>query len=189
MSAPRVTRPRGMARVFSKVAVALVGFLLLGACGPPTDEERTAAEAEIYAAVTRYLVETDNTFGANHRFAEVLVVNHLEPDAGDALEPWGRSTGLLSDDQLAAINTAITDLAPVRFIDSQWDHIREDELAPVVRNSAIITLAPVEFDREGATVGANLWCGGTCGLWITYRVTDGPGGWTVTGTQGTWSIS
>ena len=189
MGAFTVTRPGGRARGSSVVAVALVGILLLGACGPPTGEDRTSAEAEIYAAVTRYLVEFGNTFGPNHRFAEVLVVNHLEPDAGDPLEPWGRSTGLFSDDQLAAINTAIEDLAPVRFIDSQWDYIREDELAPVIRNSAIITLAPVKFDSEGATVGANLWCGGTCGLWITYRVTDSPDGWTVTGPQGTWSIS
>ena len=185
----RMTRTRCGTPVFSLVAVALVSFLLLGACGPPTGADRASAEAEIYASVTRYLLEFNNTFGAHHRFAEVLVVNHLDPDAGDALKPWDRSTALLSDDQRTAITAAIEDLAPVRFIDSQWDYIRKDELAPVIRGSAIITLAPVDFDSDGATVGANLWCGGLCGLWLTYRVTDGPDGWTVTGTEGTRSIS
>lgn len=171
------------------VTVALVGYLLLGGCGPPTGADQGSAEAEIYATVARYLVEFDNTFGANYRFAEVLVVNHLDPDAGDAMKAWERSDTLLSDDQRTAIIAAIEDLAPIRFIDSQWDYIRKEDLAPVIRNSAIITLAPVEFDSDGATVGANLWCGGLCGLWLTYRVTDGPDGWTVTGPEGTWSIS
>lgn len=184
-----MTKTRQRTSVFSVAAVVLVSALLLGGCGPTSGADQASAEAEIYAAVTRYLVEFDNTFGPNYRFAEVLVVNHLDPDAGDALKGWDRSDALLSEDQRTAIAAALEDLAPVRFIDSQRDHIRKDELAPVIPGSAIITLAPAEFDSEGATVGVNLWCGGTCGLWITYRVTDGPDGWTVSGTEGTWSIS
>ena len=89
--------------MFSAVAVALVNSILLGVCGPPSGADRVSAEAEIYPTVTRYLVEFDNTYGAHHRFTEVLVANHLDPDAGDAMTSWDRSAVPLSDDQRIAI--------------------------------------------------------------------------------------
>ena len=172
------------------VVVALVGFFLVPACGNGslTEAERESAEVAIYTAVTRQLVEIDNTFGPHHRFSHILVVNYLDPDAADAMQ-GGQSAGPLSEDQRSAITDAIEHLAPVRFINSPSEFIQEDVLAPVIPGSVIITLAPAEFDEDGAKVGVNLWCGGVCGLWVTYRVTEEPDGWTVVGREGTWSIS
>lgn len=180
----------GRARVFSTITAIMAGSLLVAACGkgPPSGPDLAAAEAEIHAAVVRQLVEFDNTFGPDHRFTEVLVVDHVETHAGDA-DRQGEPGASLTDAQLSTIRAAAEHLAPVRFISNQWDFIRQDVLQPTIPGSVIITLAPVEFDNRGATVGANLWCGGSCGLWLTYRLAEEPDDWTVTGTEGPWSIS
>lgn len=171
-------------------AAVLIGLLLLPACGSGalTEEERAAAETRVYAAVTRQLVEIDNTFGSQHRFSRILMVDYLDPHAGDAMNrsQSGRS---LSAEQRQTIIAAIDHLGPIEFISDGSLFIREDVLEPVIPGSVIVTLAPADFDDEGATVGANLWCGGTCGLWLTYRVVEGPDGWTVGGREGTWAIS
>ena len=101
----------------------------------------------------------------------------------------GQSGRLLTEEQRQAIIAAIDHLGPIEYIDDWSQFVREDVLEPVIPGSVIITLAPAEFDDEGATVGANLWCGGVCGLWLTYRVVEGPDGWTAAGREGTWSIS
>ncbi len=174
----------------SVLGFALVGLLLLPACGSGglTEEERPAAEIQIYAAVTRQLVEIDNTFGPHHRFTRILIVDYLDPYAGDAMNSR-QTERLLSNEQRRAIIAAIEHLGPVEFVSNPDAFVREDVLEPVIPGSVIVTLAPADFDGEGATVGANLWCGGTCGLWLTYRVGEGPDGWTVGGREGTWSIS
>ena len=100
--------------------------------------------------------------------------------------PSGR---LLTEEQQRAIIAAVEDLGPVKLINDSSQFVQEDVLQPVIPGSVLITLAPAAFDDKGATVGANLWCGGSCGLWLTYRVVEGPDGWTVAGREGTWSIS
>ena len=170
--------------------VLLVGFLLLPACGSGalTEGERAAAEIQIYAAVTLQLVEIDNTFGPEYRFSRILILDRLDPHAGDAMNQ-DQSGQSLTEEQQQAIIAAIDHLGPIEFINDWSQFVREDVLEPVIPGSVIITLAPAEFDDEGATVGANLWCGGVCGLWLTYRVVEGPDGWTAAGREGTWAIS
>ncbi|MDE0132540.1 MAG: hypothetical protein OXQ32_09805 [bacterium] len=172
------------------LAALLVGFLLLPACGSGTltEEERVDAEIQIYAAVTRQLVEIDNTFGPKYRFTRILILDRLDPRAGDAMSQT-QSGRLLTEEQRQAIVIAIDHLGPIEFIANWSQFVREDVLEPVIPGSVIITLAPAEFDDDGATVGANLWCGGACGLWLTYRVLEGPDGWTAAGREGTWAIS
>ncbi len=181
---------RGRIEVYRTVAAVVAGSLLVAACGgdPPSGPDRATAESAIHAAVVRQLVEFDNTFGPDHRFAEVLVVDHVETHAGDPMQQ-GEPAAALTDGQRSAIRAAIERLAPVRFIDTRDDYIRQDVLQPTIPGSAIVTVGPVEFDNEGATVGVGLWCGGTCALWLTYRVAEEPDGWKVTGTEGPWSIS
>ena len=187
---PDRQQPIGTTAAFGTAVVLLVRLLLTPACrsDPLAEDERAPASAAIYAAVTQQLVEFNNTFVPDHRFSEVLVVDHVEADAGDHRRQ-GPSGDPLTGEERAAIEAAIEGLSPVRFIGSRSELIEQDVLQPVIPGSAIVTLAPVEFDREGATVGANLWCGGVCGLWLTYRVTEGPDGWTVLGTEGDWTIS
>ena len=152
---------------------------------PSSGPDRATAEATIHAAVVRQLVEFNNTFSPDHRFAEVLIVDHVEAQAGDG-EPEGERGASLTDGQRSAIRAAIEHLAPVRFIDNRRAYIRQDVLQPTIPGSVIITLGPVEFDNEGATVGADLWCGGLCGLRLTLLAEE-PDGWAVT--EGLWSIS
>ena len=187
---PDRQQPIGTTAAFGTAIVLLVGLLLTPACrnDPLTEDERAPASAAIYAAVTQQLVDFNNTFGPDHRFTEVLVVDHVEATAGDYVANR-RPGDPLTGEERSAIAAAIEDLSPVSFISSRSEFIEQDVLQPVIPGSAILTLAPVEFDREGATVGANLWCGGVCGIWLTYRVTEGPDGWTVVGTEGDAAIS
>ena len=163
---------------------AFIGLLLLPACRSSAliEEERAAAETHIYAAVTRQLVEIDNTFGSQHRFSRILIVDYLDPHAGDAMNQ-GKPDRPLSGEQRQAIIAAVDHLGPIEFIADFDQFVREDILEPVIPGSVIVTLAPADFDDEGATVGTNLWCGGTCGLWLTYRVLEGPDGWTAEGKE------
>ena len=184
------TQGRFTNRVFPIMAAVLVGALLLQGCGKGslTEAERISAEVAIYAAVTLQLVEFDNTFGPDHRFSQILIVDHLDPDAGDATQQGQLAAGPFTDDQRSAIVASIEHLAPIRFIDSHREFIRED-MKPVIPGSVIIALDPAEFDDDGATVEANLWCGFLCGISITYRVVERADGWTVTGTEGRVIIS
>lgn len=160
------------------------------ACGDGSysEEERAKASVAIYATVTRQIVEFDNTFGPDYRFTEVLVLDRVVFDAADYMTE-GSPGDALTDEQRSAIAAAIEDLSPVTFVSNRSDFIQQEVLMPVIPGSAIVTLAPVEFDGAGATVGVNLWCGGTCGIWLTYRVTKAEDGWTVTGTEGDMAIS
>ena len=180
----------GRVRVFRTVTAVVACSLLVAACGtdPPSGADRPTAESAIHAAVVRQLVEFNNTFGPDHRFTEVLVMDHADAHAGDPSRE-GEPGVSLTDGQRSAIRAAIEHLAPVRFINNRYDYIRQDVLQPTIPGSAIVTVAPVEFDNEGATVGAALWCGGVCGIWLTYRLAEEPDGWTVTGTEGPWAIS
>lgn len=180
----------GRVGVFRTVTAVVAGSLLVAACGthPPSGPDLAAAESAIHAAVVRQLVEVDNTFGPDHRFTEVLIVDHVETHAGDPGRQ-GEPGAALTDSQRSAIRAAVEHLAPVRFINNRRAYIRQDVLLPTIPGSVIITLAPVEFDNKGSTVGADLWCGGICGLRLTYRLAEEPDGWTVTGTEGPWSIS
>ena len=180
----------GKVAVLRTVAAVVAGSLLVAACGtdPPSGPDRATAESTIHAAVVRQLVEFDNTFGPDHRFTELLILDHVDTHAGDPTRQ-GQPGASLTDGQRSAIRSTVEHLAPVTFISNRDNYIRRDVLQPTIPGSAIITVAPVEFDNKGATVGTELWCGGTCGLWLTYRLAEEPDGWTVTGREGPWSIS
>lgn len=187
---PSATTAWMWARSLYPLVLGSLLVVMAAACGsdPASDEEHSSSTAAIYAAVTQQLIELDNTFGPDHRFSEVLVVEHTRVDAGNHIDEGPPGDPLTGEEQTAIV-AAIEHLSPVRFISSREEFIRHDVLQPLIPESVIITLAPVEFDRNGATVGANLWCGGVCGLWLTYRVTEEPNGWTVTGTEGDRAIS
>ncbi|MDE0370502.1 MAG: hypothetical protein OXI84_10225 [bacterium] len=172
------------------VTAVAVWCLLVAACAtdPPSGPDPAIAESAIHAAVVRQLVEFDNTYGPDHRFTELLILDHVDTHAGDPYRQ-GNPGASLTDGQRSAIRAAVEHLAPVRFINNRDNYIRRDVLMPTISGSAIITLAPVEFDNQGATVGVELWCGGVCGIWLTYRVVQEPDGWTVTGTEGPRAIS
>ncbi|MCQ3803732.1 MAG: hypothetical protein OXC98_10255 [bacterium] len=116
--------------------IVLVGFLLLPACGSGalTEEQRAAAEVQIYAAVTRQLVEINNTFGPHHRFSRILILDRLDPHAGDPMNQ-GRSGRSLTEEQRQTIIPAIDHLGPIEFISNWSQFVREDVLEPVIPGS------------------------------------------------------
>jgi hypothetical protein len=177
--------------------VAIVSLLavLAAACGsaestttiPPGDS--SADTAEIYAVALRQMVVDENTFGGGgNPFSEFLVQAGLDPAAGTAAPGVQDLVRPLSDEERGAIETALTPIAPMRWIDdpAEW---RTEDLMAVVEGSAILGVGPITFDDDGALVPMSMWCGGLCGTWFTYRVVDSDQGWVVSGIEGPIAVS
>jgi hypothetical protein len=171
--------------------VAAVLLLVLAGCGtdslsgdpgPSTSRPTSTtflqnpAVDEILVQATLHLLRNDTTFGEGHVFPKVLVVDHLKDGA------------LLTSDQRAALSTAISSLSEVEFIGDPNDFITED-LRPTIDGAAIITLGPVSIDGNDATIEMEMWCGGLCGIWLTYALEVGDAGWEVLGTVGPIAVS
>lgn len=158
------------------------------ACGSDSGDAESSESAGILAAAALHMATEANTFDSSHRFTEVLVVDRTIPEAG---EPIGTGTegARLSDGERSAIRSVLEPDSRVRFISSP-DEFRTDDLRPTIDGAAIFTLAPIEMvDATTAHVGANMWCGGLCGLWATFVVELIDGAWTVTGTDGPIAVS
>lgn len=173
-----------------RTAILIVGLLLvLTACGTgegelvtsttgpesttPVDEAWTT---EILVQATMHLLRNDTTFGQGHVFPTVLVVDHLKDGT------------LLTAGQIDALNSAISSLSDVQFIPDQDDFITDD-LHPTIEGAAIITLGAPDIDGHEATIDMGMWCGGLCGIWLTYALEVGDAGWEVLGTVGPIAIS
>jgi hypothetical protein len=139
----------------------------------PVGEEWTT---EILVQATMHLLRNDTTFGPGHVFPTVLVVDHLKDGTP------------LTADQITALTAAISNLGGVQFISDQDDFVTDD-LRPTIDGAAIITLAAPDIDGNGATIDMGMWCGGLCGIWLTYALEVGDAGWEVLGTVGPIAIS
>lgn len=179
-----------MKRTIRVVLAAALGFGAV-ACAPSGLPDRSGSEIDspaVYAAAIHYLAAELNTFGSGHRFSELLVVESTIRGAGD-YEAIAEPGSPFSDAERAAIESVLAPLGTVRFIASA-DEWRDADLQPVIRGSAILSLAPLEeVDAETAHVGVNLWCSGSCGLWTTLAVKWIDGEWQVTETIGPTAIS
>lgn len=182
-------------RLFVSI-VALALALVTAACGsteattttiPPGDSPGNTAE--IYATALRQLVIDDNTFGGGgNPFSEFLVLAMTDPGAGAVNDGSAQGNRPLSDEERAAIEAALTPIAPMRWIEdaAEW---RTEDLMPVVEGSAILGVGPITFDDDGALVPMSMWCGGLCGTWFTYRMVDTDQGWVVSGIEGPIAVS
>lgn len=143
--------------------------------------ERGSTTADLMATALRYLAESQGKL-----FTEYLIQSSLDPQAGSGRR--GCCSRPLTDKERASIEAAVSELAPVRFIEDPADW-RGDDLNPVVEGSAILGVGEPKIDGDGALVPVSLWCSGLCGTWLTYRLQLGPEGWTVTGPEGPIAIS
>lgn len=143
---------------------------------PSTTVAGNPAVTEILVQATMHLLRNDTTFGPGHVFGKVLMVDHLKDGTP------------LTADQVAALTQAVSDLGEVTFISEQNDFITDD-LRPTVEGAAIITLGPITIDNNEATIDMEMWCGGLCGIWLTYALEVGDAGWEVLGTVGPIAIS
>jgi hypothetical protein len=191
-----VTRPR----LACLLAAAVAAVLALAACGGGGDAPAGAGStatastapqdvsAQVMGAAVRRLVTRDHTFGrGDHRFTEYLVLSRTDPSAGS---PGGPKTPArpLTAGEREAIAAAIAGRGPHRFIDDPAQG-RTDDLQPVVAGSAIISVGEPEIGAATALAPASLWCGGLCGVWLTYRVDRVGDEWKVTGVEGPVAIS
>ncbi len=177
---------------FWVVGVVLVGVFLASAFGRGslTEEERIDAEKGIYAAAVRQLVEFGGfPLGRLTGRSEILIVDHFPRTCSHNGAEWTCNYGAHSDpvDQLtedmkSEISTAIKEIAPpFRFIDSRARFVQDNGAGGnlAIPGSVIVTLDHAEFDRDGATVSVEAWCGGLCLTKVTYRVIEDSDGWAV----------
>lgn len=156
----------------------------------PTDEAR--AEIEIYSAVIRRLVTKDHTFGrGTSPFKYVYVVDGPINDAGDPREDlFGPASKPFSTNVIDGIEEELRDLPPVRFVADGNDMRRGKEgMGGVKKDGVIISLGSIERKKDRVNVSNGLWCGGLCGQWMTYVLTQEGGGWKISGTTGPYVIS
>jgi hypothetical protein len=143
----------------------------------------------IYSAVVRQLVITDNTFGQSP-FQLVYIVDGVAPRSPElSLDTEGEpfSDGLKSE----IVSQTVT-LPPVVFVarpEEKMDPARQG-VTGVDNDGVIIGLGPIEPQGEGTVhVGAGFFCGGLCGLGLTYVVQNIGDQWVIVGKTGAESIS
>jgi hypothetical protein len=88
------------------------------------------------------------------------------------------------------VEERLEDLPPLGFI-SDPDSVRlgKQGIGGVKNNGVLISLGPIEPVPEGIHVSTGLWCGGTCGQWLTYVLSQDQDRWMITGTTGPYAIS
>ena len=173
------------------VIFAIVLAFLIAACAPnlasgdpgpattvptSTTVQGNSAVTEILVQATMHLLRNDTTFGDGHVFPKVLVVDRMKDGTP------------LTAGQITALTEAIALLGDVEFVADRDDYITDD-LRPTIEGAAIITLGPVTIDGNEATIDMEMWCGGLCGIWLTYALGVGDAGWEVLGPVGPIAIS
>lgn len=156
----------------------------------PTSEAK--AQIRIYSAVIRRLVTKDHTFGRGlSPFNYVYVVNGSIKDAGDPLgDHFGPASKPFPSKVVDGIKKKLQDLPPLRFIiDANDLRLGKEGMGGVKNDGVIISLGPIEQKKGRVHVSNGLWCGGTCGQWLTYVLAEDEGRWKITGTTGPYAIS
>ena len=169
----------------------IVVAVLLGACastssGSGSDPDETA---EMMAAALVELITEDHTFGEGPPpFTQYLIQDRIDPSAGEPTASADRSTRDLTEAERAAIEEALSEYGPVRWIDDP-DHWRTSDLRPTVEGAVILGVGEPIVQGDTGLVPVSLWCGGLCGTWFTYEMDLVDGSWVVTGIEGPIAIS
>lgn len=144
--------------------------------------EDNADNAAILAAAVNQILTVDHSFGvdAPPPFDDVRMADALGGAGGFPL------AGL----QLELIAEAVQDTgATVTFVDDPQALIEESFDSNQI-GLAIVTIGSVLVEDERAQVDVGLWCGGLCGVYLTYEVVPAAGGgWEVAGTIGPIALS
>lgn len=142
------------------------------------------------ATAAHQLVTVDHTFGSGASpFATFLVHDHTDPTAGSVDDSTGGESRPLTDAERAAIESRLSPLGEVIWIDNPAD-FRTENLTPTIEGAVIIGLGEPTIDADTALAPVSLWCGGLCGTWFTYSLTqDAAGEWAIEGIEGPIAIS
>lgn len=175
-----------------KLRVGLIVLtVLLGACtaddsanGPDSGET-----PEMMAAALVELITEDHTFGEGPPpFTEYLIQDRIDPSAGEPTASAERTTRGLTDAEREAIEGAVTEYGPVRWIEDP-DDWRTSDRTPIIEGAVILGVGEPVVEDDTGLVPVSLWCGGRCGTWFTYRLDLMDTSWVVTGIEGTFAIS
>jgi hypothetical protein len=159
--------------------------------GHPGAEQATSMQAAIYAAVLRrYLTTSDHSFGAEHRFPIVYVLNATDASAADPMRAGDPTRHPIGAADQAAIRAALRDVGRVEFVaDSAAVVERVADCQQVRGGGVLITLAPPTGDATRVEVGIHGYVACLAATWFTYVVVHESGGWRVTGTTGPMAIA
>jgi hypothetical protein len=171
--------------------------VLLAGCGdegtpvsaPPTVTAPRDDSAEVMAAAVQRLITRDHTFGTGeHRFAEYLIVDHIDATAGAPGRGDSGGGRALTGSERAAIAGVVAPFGPYRFV-ADAAGVRSGAATPPIEGSVVVGVGAPALDADAATVPVSLWCGSLCGTWMTYRLARVGDAWRVTGTEGPVAIS
>jgi hypothetical protein len=145
---------------------------------PPTAKQPSdTPRPDVYEAVIRHLAGAEP-----FEWNEVVIVDDICSEAGEATGHTGCVDELASDDQ-AALVTRLSDLAPtVRFVDRAATQFDVDWVHSEPR--IVLWLGPIEENGDNTRVAASFACGGTCGAGATWVLQATGDGWRVTGSIG-----
>jgi hypothetical protein len=151
----------------------------------------TRTDAQIYATVIRRLVTKDHTFGGGRSpFEYVYVVDGPIPGAGNVRTGFGPAAEPFVDALKQAVEERLQDLPPLEFIaDPDGVRLGKQGAGGVKNDGVIISLGLIERVQDKIHVSTGLWCGGTCGQWLTYVLSQDQDRWRITGTTGPYAIS
>ncbi len=173
------------------VVVVVVVASLLGACTPVESGNggNSGEASEMMAAALVELITENHTFGEGPPpFTEYLVQAGTDLSAGEPTASAEGSTRDLSEAERAAVEEALSEYGPVRWIEdpNKW---RTSDLRPTVEGAVILGVGEPVIEDDTGLVPVSLWCGGTCGTWFTYRLELVNNSWVVTGIEGPVAIS
>jgi hypothetical protein len=172
-----------------QLSLLLIMALIGTACASFEPDSEHGAVGKVLAAAVLELITENHTFGDGPPpFTEFLIQSSLDPFAGNPTGDTAVDVRQLTDAERSAIESVVEPFGAVRWIDdpSEWQTV---DLAPTIDGAVIIGVGEPTFDNDEALVPVSLWCGGTCGTWLTYRLARADQGWQVTGIEGPIAVS
>ena len=175
-----------------KLRIALlVVAVFVGACTSPSsgNDGESGETAEMMALALVELITEDHTFGEGPPpFTQYLIQERIDPSAGEPTASAEGTTRDLTQAERTAIEEALSEYGPVRWIDDP-DDWRTSDLRPTVEGAVILGVGEPTVRDDTGLVPVSLWCGGICGTWFTYRLDLIESSWVVTGVEGPIAIS
>jgi hypothetical protein len=134
------------------------------------------------------LITVDNTFGGEPPpSTEYLALDRIDPYAGNTTKPPSEPTRTLTEGERKAIEDAISEYGPVRWIDDPNPTL--DSAPDPDAFQMILGVGEPDIESDTGLVPVSMVCGNVCGTWFTYRLDRVDDQWVVTGIEGPVSIS
>jgi hypothetical protein len=174
------------------VSVVLALFVVVSACSIDTSTSGDTVEnstPEMMAAALVELITENHGFSDGPApFTVYLIQNRTDPSAVIVDAPTDNPSRPLTDTEMRAIEEAMSEHGTVRWIDdpAEW---QTSNLTPTVEGAAILGVGEPVVEDQSGLVPVSMWCGGVCGIWLTYRLDLINTAWMVTGIEGPIAIS